>query len=254
MPKPAKLSGTTFVRDAIKFDYCIELSITNLLGVCDEVVVVDAGSTDGTRDLLSDWAAREPKLKVFDAEWKPVVGTSGLWLSELANLARSKCQHPYQCSTQADECFHPDDYPAIRRQAMRNRPALCHRLNFWGDPRHLAPHGHVCGHLCVRVGPTSLPFVGDAESLAPENVTDKPGIRIFHLGFLRKPAAFLAKSRALQTEWHGVGGFDKRLQEMEATPAKWVENCPFPLPLIEYLGDYPENVKAWLKTRGYAVE
>lgn len=242
------------MRNGLKFDYSFRESIEGMLGVCDEVVVVDAASDDGTRDVLSDWASREPKLKVFDAEWKPVVGTNGIWLSELANFARSKCQHPYQCSTQADEVLHPDDYPLIRRQAARNRAALCQRLNFWGDPQHLAPHGHVCGHLCVRVGPTTLPFVGDAESLAPENITERPGIRIYHLGFLRRPEAFLAKSRDLQQAWHGPEGWDKRLQMVEKTPEKWVENCPFPAPLIHYSGDYPANVVKWLRERGFSVD
>ena len=35
-----------------------------MLGFCDEVVVVDGGSTDGTWEELHDWALSEPRLKV----------------------------------------------------------------------------------------------------------------------------------------------------------------------------------------------
>jgi len=48
------VSGFTFVRNAIKFDYPIVESITSILDLCDEVVVMVGNSEDSTRELIQN--------------------------------------------------------------------------------------------------------------------------------------------------------------------------------------------------------
>ncbi len=48
------LSGYATTYDCLKQEYPFEASVRSLLGFCDEVVVVDAGSTDGTLDVLRE--------------------------------------------------------------------------------------------------------------------------------------------------------------------------------------------------------
>jgi hypothetical protein len=43
-----KVSGFTFVRNAIKFDYPIVEAITSILPVCDEMIVAVGNSDDDT--------------------------------------------------------------------------------------------------------------------------------------------------------------------------------------------------------------
>lgn len=50
-PKMNKLGGSIFIHNAIEFDYCLEASVSSLAALCDEVVLLDASSTDGTTDL-----------------------------------------------------------------------------------------------------------------------------------------------------------------------------------------------------------
>ena len=47
-----KVSGFTFVRNAIKYDYPIVEAIQSILPLCDEVIVAVGNSDDGTLDLI----------------------------------------------------------------------------------------------------------------------------------------------------------------------------------------------------------
>lgn len=81
-----------------QYDYCYQAALTSLIDTCDEVVVVDANSTDGTRDILSIFGGASKSVKIIDAQWNPVPGTNGAWLSDLYNLAKSKSTCRYDCT------------------------------------------------------------------------------------------------------------------------------------------------------------
>ena len=58
------LGGSIFTHNVVRHDYCIKEALHSLLAVCDEVVVIDAESDDGTIDLLKEIESLSPKLKV----------------------------------------------------------------------------------------------------------------------------------------------------------------------------------------------
>lgn len=49
------LGGSIFVRNAIKYDYCIKESIACLAALCDEVFILDCQSDDGTTEMLAEY-------------------------------------------------------------------------------------------------------------------------------------------------------------------------------------------------------
>ncbi|MDB4999718.1 MAG: glycosyltransferase family 2 protein [Mucilaginibacter sp.] len=62
-----KLAGFTFIRNAVKNDYPVVQSITSILPLCDEFIVVVGNSDDGTRQLIEDISS--PKIKIIDSVW-----------------------------------------------------------------------------------------------------------------------------------------------------------------------------------------
>ena len=56
------VSGFTFIRNAVRYDYPIVEAIRSILPLCDEVVVAVGRSEDGTRGLIEGMG--EPRVRV----------------------------------------------------------------------------------------------------------------------------------------------------------------------------------------------
>lgn len=107
------ISGYTTTYNAVKQEYPFEACIKSMLQFCDEVCVVDGGSTDETWDILARWALKEPKLvlRQVKCDWKsrrhPVF--DGMQKAE----ARAMCIEEFCWQMDADEVVHEDDAAKI---------------------------------------------------------------------------------------------------------------------------------------------
>jgi glycosyltransferase involved in cell wall biosynthesis len=236
------MSGLLVTHNCEEFDYCYRESLDSLMDVCDEVIVVDGSSTDGTRDVLSGYSG----IKVFDAPWKPVPGTLGKWLSDLYNLAKSKARNTYQIGLQADEVLHEIDSSQLRK--LRGNYTL-KRLNFWRDSSHFLPHGRVCSDRVFRVGASSVKFVGDAEGMQGGTHRRDLDVCIFHYGFLRKTDSLIAKSISFEREVFGE--HNKLFDQMQSEGRDPFDNLYNDL--IPYSGTHPKYAHEWLTQRGYSI-
>ncbi|MFZ0694990.1 MAG: hypothetical protein WAN51_12740 [Alphaproteobacteria bacterium] len=70
-----KVSGFTFVRDAVRLDYPIVESIRSILPIVDEFVVNVGASNDGTLDLVRGIVS--PKIRIVESAWNPNLSSGG---------------------------------------------------------------------------------------------------------------------------------------------------------------------------------
>lgn len=255
--KPHGLSGYVMTRNCRRLDYCYELAIESLLPVCDEVLVCDSDSDDGTREELDLWAMNELKLRVINRPWPNPVGDTH-FLVKWINEAREHLKYSMQLNLEADEVIPTSAYPAIR-QAVENRECRTfRRLNFWRSTEFLAPENTYCGTTVARLGPQNLWMSSDApdphgsQELAATaiNAGQDQRLEIFHYGALRKNDAFLKKSRVMQSAI--MNSYDSRLAEAEKTGVPWESLCDFGgLPLIPFRGAHPSFSIQWLRDRGF---
>src|SRR5512133_592938 len=72
-----RVSGFTFIRNAIKLDYPVVESIKSILPVCDEFVVAVGNSSDDTLDLIR--SIGDSRIRIIETEWdeSPEMKTGG---------------------------------------------------------------------------------------------------------------------------------------------------------------------------------
>jgi glycosyltransferase involved in cell wall biosynthesis len=113
------VSGFTFVRNAIKFDYPIVEAITSILSVCDEVIVAVGNSDDDTLGLIKSIDSN--KIKIIETVWDDTLREGGKVLAVETNkaLAAVSPDADWCFYIQGDEVVHEQYLPAIR-QAMHD--------------------------------------------------------------------------------------------------------------------------------------
>ena len=109
------ISGYTTTKDCIEHKYPWKKSIQSMLGFCDEVVVMDGGSSDGTYEELLDWSEKEEKLKVFQTKRDWSHPRFAVYDGANKGLARRKCTMDFCWQMDADEVVHEEDYDKIKK-------------------------------------------------------------------------------------------------------------------------------------------
>lgn len=207
-----KVSGFTFIRNAVKYDYPIREAILSILPLCDEVVVMLGNSEDDTRGLLESIGS--DKIRIFDSVWDDSLREGGRVLAEETNKAFAKISpdSDWAFYIQGDEVLHEDGITAVREAMLkykddtRVKGLLFNYLHFYG----------------------SYDFVGDSRRWYRKEVRvvrNEPGIRsykdaqgfkyngekpdvkpvnacIHHYGWVKPPAAMQAKQESFHKLWH----------------------------------------------------
>lgn len=117
-----KISGYTTSFNCKKAKIPFEYAIKSALQFCDEVVVADGGSEDGTLERLEEMASEDDRIVIEHREWDfTEPGIDG----EMKAFARLMCSNDILWQFDADEIMHEDDVEAIKD--------LAYRLNKSGD-------------------------------------------------------------------------------------------------------------------------
>jgi len=74
-----KVSGFTFVRNAVLYDYPIVEAIQSILPLCDELVVAVGNSDDETLELIQ--SISNPKIKIIETIWDDSLRKGGAVLA-----------------------------------------------------------------------------------------------------------------------------------------------------------------------------
>lgn len=112
-----KVSGFTFVRNAVKFDYPVVEAITSILPLCDEFIVALGNSEDATLELIESIAS--PKIKIIHTVWDDSLREGGRTFALETDKAFKEISKDSDWAfyIQADEVVH-ENYHAIIKESM----------------------------------------------------------------------------------------------------------------------------------------
>jgi glycosyltransferase involved in cell wall biosynthesis len=111
---PARVTGTTFIRNAFDGGFPIFESLLPVLAITDHVIVVDLGSTDGTLQILQDIASKNNRLSIAHRTWSTVTNPSAF--ADIANECVNMCDTDGVFFWQADEILHENLAKMVKRE------------------------------------------------------------------------------------------------------------------------------------------
>lgn len=134
--KPS-ISGYTTVRNCISQEYPWEDTISSMLGFCDEVVVLDGGSNDGTWERLQQLASENGKIvaKQLIRDWttKRFAVFDGTQKAE----ARKLCTKEFCWQMDSDEVLPQSDWLKVEALCRSLHPtvdlACLPVIEYWGS-------------------------------------------------------------------------------------------------------------------------
>ncbi len=245
-----KLTGITWAYNAISQDYCLSESVASLKEFCDEVVVLDAGSTDGTSELIKTFQDKHTRIILCDnEEWKSQHGKYKL--SYFTNKAIEQVNTDWIYCQQADEITHEKSYEWIKKAIEVNAEGyLISRINLWNTPYeqlNVTLDRMPCSPQIVRLAKAKYRAYDDAESLdcfASDMFVGM--IKMYHMGFVRKKQAHREKIIHMQKEVFGFLNYDAKLDQCDTfDPKLWFSDNDLK-PIDEPL---PEIIQEWAKIR-----
>ncbi len=109
------ISGYTTTRNCISQKYPYEACIKSMLDFCDEVVVMDGGSDDGTYERLEEMASDDSRLKIHKADIDWNSKRFAILDGKLKAMARDACTMDYCWQMDSDEIVHESDIEGIKK-------------------------------------------------------------------------------------------------------------------------------------------
>ncbi|MGC4001403.1 MAG: hypothetical protein QM767_29670 [Anaeromyxobacter sp.] len=210
-----KVSGFTFVRDAVRFSYPVVAAIRSILPLCDELVVNVGVSQDGTLDLVR--SIDDPRLVIFESTWDEGLRKGGAILAQQTDLALDRCTGDVGIYVQADEAMHEDDHPAVRaalerlHQDPRAEGLLFDYVHFYGSFHTVgvARRWYRREVRAVKLGVGVRSWrdaqgfrIGEGPS-ARKLAVLPAGARMYHYGWVRPPEAMGQKAADFHRWYHG---------------------------------------------------
>lgn len=220
-----RISGFSFVRNAVDLYYPVVESIRSALPICDEFVVAAGDSTDGTTDLLR--SIGDPKLRIIETVWDQEQFVRGASNAVQTNIALDACSGDWCFYLQADEVVHEEDLAALvaRMHAYRDDPRVdglvFEYLHFYADYDHFqTAHNWYRREVRIVRGGRGIRSWKSAQGFRHADGGKlrvvPAGARIFHYGWVRPPLRMTRKARALAEVHLGAEGARQYVPDIEA--------------------------------------
>jgi glycosyltransferase involved in cell wall biosynthesis len=221
-----KVSGFTFIRNAILLDYPIVASIQSILPLCDEVIVAVGNSDDDTLGLIQNI---DPKVKIIQTTWDDTLRENGRVLAVETDkaLAAIDPAADWAIYIQGDEVMHQDDHLHILKAMTRFQHdqevdgLLFDYLHFYGSYDYIGVSNNWYKKEIRIIKPGRGIFsFRDAQGFrkSPDQKLKvaAANARVFHYGWVKDPRAMQRKQERFHKLWHDDAWLEKNIKVAEA--------------------------------------
>jgi hypothetical protein len=239
-----KVSGFTFIRNAIKFDFPITESIRSILPLCDEFIVLVGNSEDNTLELIK--SIDSPKIKIIESVWDDSLREGGKVLAAETDKAFKEISpdSDWAFYIQGDEVFHEKDHPAIQEGMIRwkeNKQVeglLFNHINFYGSYDYVAGSRKwqkseiriIRNDKEISSWKDAMSFRKNGEKLHVKLVDAS----IYHYGWIKTPSAMQEKLVSFNKLWHDDNWIELHLPKVDEFDYSNIDT------LIKFKGTHPQ--------------
>ena len=221
-----KVSGFTFVKNAVKYGYPVVESIQSILPVVDEMIVCLGDSEDSTNELIA--SINSDKIKIIHSVWDKDLREGGKVLAVETDKAldATSPDADWLFYIQADEAVH-EQYHSVILEAMakykddrRVEGLLFHYHHFYGSYRFIGD-GRTWYSKEIRVirNDKNIRSYKDAQGFRKADGT-KLKVKlidayIYHYGWVRNPVTMFEKYKDFGQHWVSEKEHDQWRSEQE---------------------------------------
>ena len=221
-----KVSGFTFIRNAIKYDYPIVEAIKSILPLCDEVVVAIGNSEDDTLQLIQQI---DPKVRIIETVWDDSVREGGRTLALETDKAFQAISpdSDWAFYIQGDEVLHEKFVPAIKdamlkyKDDLRVEGLLFNYLHFYGSYDYVG--------TSISWYPDEIRIIRNRNDIF--SYRDAQGFRklpneklqvkrinawMYHYGWVKPPEKMQLKQESFHKMWHDDAWMDENIKKVVA--------------------------------------
>lgn len=242
-----KVTGFTFIRNAVKYDYPIVEAITSVLPVCDEFVVAIGHSEDDTEALIKSIGS--DKIRIIHTTWDDSLREGGRVLAVETDKAFDaiSADTDWCFYIQGDECIHEEYLPAVRK-AMSDHldneeveGLLFNYLHFYGSYDYVGTSRRwyrkeirvIRNNKRIRSYRDAQGFRIDDRKLKVREID----AWIYHYGWVKHPEAQQQKAKSFNKLWHDDQWMQHHVPDVNEFDYSQIDG------LKKFEGTHPEVMK-----------
>lgn len=217
-----KVSGFSFIKNAVKYSYPIVESISSVLPLCDEFVIAVGDCDDGTRELIQ--SMNDPKIKIIDSVWDESINTKGKVLAAETDKAFQAISpdSDWAFYIQGDEVLHEKDIQTVKDAMAKYKDNLAvdgllfHYLHFWGSYDYVGDASRwYRNEIRIIRNRKGIYSYRDAQGFRKDQ-NQKLNVKavdayIYHYGWVRAPKTMYNKDMGVKKYWSEEGYDEKKM-------------------------------------------
>lgn len=217
-----KVTGFTFIRNAVKFDYPVVEAIKSILPLCDDFIVAVGNSDDHTEDIIRNIDAK--KIRIINTVWddSPAMKTGGkVFAAETDKAFKSiPSDSDWAFYIQGDEVLHEKYIEPVRSAMLKwnDHPEveglLFNYLHFYGSYDYIgtSPKWYRNEIRVIR-NDKSIYSYRDAQGFR-KGAGKKLSVKqveacIYHYGWVKEPEVMMKKVKNASTYYEEMAWAQK---------------------------------------------
>ncbi len=247
-----KVSGFSFIKNALKFDYPVIEAITSILPVCDEFVVAVGKSDDDTLNYIK--SINSPKLRIIETVWDETLREGGRVLSDETNKAfRAISADTDWCFyIQGDEVIHEKYLDNIKQAMIEYKDdkdvdgLLFEHINFYGSYDYVADSRNW-NKKEIRVIKNNPDFYSYKDAMSFRKGKDVKldvvfvDACIYHYGWVKQPEAMQKKQLEFHKLWHDDKWVEENIPKVDEFDYSQIDS------VAKFKGTHPKVMEQRLK-------